>query len=274
MSKKQQILNEIKLDNHYESLNEVFEKLDNYQVDLPSHEDSKRLLLTLKPILAANIQREPGKIRFKEMMEANRVSVHKPEILQLIRLQSTLINKRFLFVTSILLIACIVLVRYYDISTSKFLVTLSPVLGILTFYYEYRAQIYKVEEIEAVCRYSRAQLALARIMVVVGYNLLFLTCLTFIINSSFSIAILKLIMDCLTPLLLSLGIALASSLKFGIAGGCMTAGIVWIIQITLLKGDFIFRFLLPNMTEAANNIVGIAFGLALIYHSVRRLAFR
>ncbi len=155
----------------------------------------------------------------------------------------------------------------FNSGSSKFLVAASPFLGILTLFYEYRARLYKVEEIEATCYFLPSQVAAGRILVVLGYNVILGIGATLIIET-YTFAIWNLIMNWLAPLLLIVGIALFTSLKFGIVGGCTVAGTVWSAQLLVMeKGTFIQLFL-PNLTDVVANIVSIFLGIGLLYISL------
>jgi len=268
MDKRQLILREIGEDPENSDMSCVFDQLDKYCIDLSSAEASKQLIQNLKPVLIREaIGERPGH-RFRDILADTRQQNSLPEIIQLVGSQAVLMSRWFIALTITFLVMGIMLISAFQNDWPKFLVTASPLLGLLTFFYEYRAQLYKVEEMEAVCRYSPAQVAAARILVVLGYNVLLCTAATLLVESSYKFTIWKLILNWLAPLLLILGIALFASLKSGIKGGCATAGAVWIAQITLMDGCSLLYFVLPNLTTVVTDIISMLFGMGLIYYSL------
>lgn len=269
MNKREKILGDIGEEQVNSDMNYVFDQLDTYHIPPPSIEATNQLIQTLKPIFSqerAGVNRER---RFREVMEDACSQNGIPVILQLVGSQTALMGKEFITLTMVLLVVGLLAANIFESSSSKFLITVSPFLGLLTLFYEYRARLYKVEEMEGTCRYSPAQVAAARILVVLGYNVVLCTAATVMIASSFAIVIGHLMMNWLAPLLLMIGIALFTSLKLGITGGCMTAGGVWAGQITLMDGDSFLHLLLPGLTTGTADAVSIVIGIGLLYFSLR-----
>lgn len=267
MEKREQILREIGEAPDNSPLYQVFDELDKYQLNPPPMEATKQLIQQLKPILAqetASVKREE---RFKEILANAQRSNSLPVILQLVGPQTALMSEWFVVGTIVFLILGIMLSSSFETNSLRFLIAVSPFLGLLTLLHEYRAQIYKVEEMEAACRYSPAQVATARIIVVLGYNVVLGTTGTLLIGSA-NIVIWKLIINWLGPLLLILGIALAASVKLGVLGGCMTAATVWLAQLTLMEGGSFLQLLIPNLTSVASDITSMFMGIGLIYFTL------
>ena len=269
MNKRQKLLGDIGEDRINTDMNDVFDQLDTYHIKPPSVEDTNQLIQNLKPVFRQERLGINQGRRFRDIMEDTRSQSRIPVILQLVEAQTALMGRGFITLTMAFLILGLLLANVFESSSSKFLVTASPFLGLLTLFYEYRAQLYKVEEMEGTCRYSPAQVAVARILVVLGYNVVLCTIATLMIESSVTVVILHLMMNWLAPLLLIGGIALFTSLKLGITGGCMTAGVVWTAQITLMNGNSFLHLLLPGLTNRVTDGVSLLLGIGLLYLSLR-----
>lgn len=269
MNIKQQILKELGEDSEDDKLNRIMDQLDNYQISPITAEATHQLIHKLKPVLA---QERLGLIqgqRFRNIMADTCNKNNVPIILQLVGPQTALMGRWFIALTIAFLALGLILTNFFESSSSDFLVAVAPLLGLLTFLYEYRAQIYKVEEMESACRYSSVQIAAARILVVLGYNVLLCTVATLVIDYSYNVVVWKVILNWLAPLILVLGIALLMSLKLGIPGGCSVAAVVWLIQITLVERGSLLYLLLPNMTGFATDLASVLLGSGLIYLSLR-----
>lgn len=269
MDKRQKILGDMGEELVNCDMSDVFDQLDTYHIKPPSIEDTNQLIQSLKPVFSQQRLGVTQGRRFRDIMEDTRSHSSMPAILQLVGLQTALMGRGFVTLTMAILILGVLLANLFESSSSKFLVTASPFLGLLTLFYECRAQLYKVEEMEGTCRYSPAQVAVARILVVLGYNVVLCTAATLMIESSLTVVIGHLIMNWLTPLLLIIGIALFTSLKLGITGGCITAGVVWAAQITLVDGNSVLLLFWPGLTNGVTNVISIVLGIGLLYLSLR-----
>jgi len=269
MNKREKILGDIGEDRIDSDMKRIFDQLDTYQIKAPSMEATNQLLENLKPIFREETAGTHQRRRFRDILEDTRSQRGIPVLLQLVGAQTALMSKGFITLTMALVVVGLLLANLFESSSSKFLITMSPFLGLFTLFYEYRARLYKVEEMEGTCRYSPVQVAAARLLVVLGYNVVLCTAATVMITSSFALVIGHLMMNWLAPLLLILGIALFTSLKLGIAGGCMTAGVVWAAQITLMDGASFLHLLLPGLTNGVANAVSMLFGIGLLYVTLR-----
>ncbi len=268
MNKRQEIVRDMDEELVNIDINDVFDQLDKYHIEPPSMEDTNQLIQSLKPVFIkenAAIRQGP---RFRDVVANARQNNAVPIILQLIESQTILMSRGFIFLTIALFVIGLLLANLFQSDSPRFLIIASPFLGLLTLFYEYRSQIYTVEEIEASCFYSPAQVATARILVVLSYNLMLCTVATVIIGPAYNIVFWNLMLNWLAPLLLMLGVALFTSLKFGITGGCMMAGALWTAQITLVDGVSFLHFLLPNLTTIFIDVVSMLLGIGLLYVSL------
>lgn len=266
MSNRREILRELDEASDQNGLNDVFDKLDSYAVAGPRPADTALLIARLKPVLAQETT-EAERQQFKAALIATRQRSGLPLILQLVGPQSALMSRWFVALTLALFSVGVALTDIFAGTLAKYLVTVSPLLGLMTLFYQYRAQVYKVEEMEAACRYSPAQIATARIVVVLGYNILLGTAAT-LAEWYYNAVVWGLVLNWLAPLLLILGIALFTSLKLGITGGCLAAGAVWVAQISLAEGGSLLRVVLPELAAGSTDTISIVLGVGLIYFSV------
>lgn len=268
MDKRQQILQELDLELEKKEMNNLFAQLDQYHISSPSIEDTDRLINTLKPVLAQ--ETSYTKRRFKEEINDSCHANKLPVILQLTALQTSLLKPWFIVGTIVIIVGGIILSKLFGSDATRFLVSAAPLLGLLTFYYEYRAQFYQVSEIEAACRYSASQLAVARILVVTGYNISLFSIASLCIDTAINQMLWQYMMSWLAPMVFILGVALFTSLQFGITGGCLTAGIVWLVKITLLNGDAGLTIMYPSLSLISINLISMIFGIGLICFSVMK----
>lgn len=249
----------------------IFEELNKYYVKPPSSEATAQLIQKLKPILAQETLGEKHEQRFRGIVENSRKDNKISVLLKLVAMQTALISRAFIALTVIFCAGGLMISSVFDANSITFLITVAPFLGILTFFYEYRAQLYNVGELEASCQYSPAQLVVARLLVVLGYNIALCTVATLVVSSAYNMVLWKLILNWLAPLVLILGIALSASLRIGITGGCVTAGILWAAKLTLASGGSFLGFLLPSLTGVVIDTFSILLGIGLIYVSINSL---
>lgn len=270
MDKRQQIMQELDLELEKKDMLNLFAQLDQYHINPPSVVDTHRLISSLKPVLAKETFEHCPKRRFKEEINDSCSGNKLPVILQLAGLQTSLLKPWFILVTIAILVGGMSLSSLFGSDATRFLVSAAPLLGLLTFYYECRAQFYQVSEMEAACRYSASQLAVARILVVVGYNISLFSIASLCIDTDIHQVLWQYVMSWLAPMVFILGVALFTSLHFGIAGGCLAAGVVWLVEITLLNGNTGFTILYPSLSLMSSNLISIIFGTGLIGFSVMK----
>jgi len=269
MEKRRQILREIGETPEDSNLSLVFDEMDKYPIDPPTSEATRLLIQRLKPVLARETAGMRRGARFRDILADTQQSKALPVILQLVGPQTALMSGWFVTGTIVFLVLGLILSGTFESGSFRFLVAVSPVLGLLTLLHEYRAQIYRVEEMEATCRYSPAQVATARIIVVLGYNVLLGTAATLLVETTINAMIWKLIVNWLGPLLLIVGIALAASVRLGILGGCLAAAAVWLAQITLVGEGSFLQLLSSELTGVGGDVASMLLGMGLIYLSLR-----
>ncbi|SMD15822.1 hypothetical protein [Sporomusa malonica] len=263
-NKKQQILAETGQDDN-EKLMHTLELLDSYKITPPSGQDTAKLIALLKPVLKEQIPLLPV-----DKSQPLPEFCGRLNMLQLVQPQAMLLSKWFMAMCTIILMSGLALTNAVDGNTLLFLANASPVLGILTVLYEFRAKHSGVSELEAACPYSPAQLATARLIVVLGFDILLCLLATPAVSYWQERVLWQVITSWLGPLLLMLGIALAASLRLGIAGGCLVSAVAWIVQLATAKGASLFSILLPGQPVYFSDILGMVSGAVLILYSYKR----
>lgn len=246
MDKYQEILSEIDKDENDEEMVAVLNKLSQYSVPKPTTAMTSSLLCNLKTVLQGNASHDSVPI----LKPVDRVAIERSASdgsllsgLRLVKLQLDILSWRFMAMTSVIIFAGIFLTNG-DRDSLIFLTNGAPILGLLTLFYEQRAELYGTNELEASCPYTPAQLASARIIVTLGYTIIVCLTATGMIALSFSdmltnekMLLGKTIFAWLAPMVFFLGVALAVSLRLGAMYGCGVAFIMWVAKIILEQSD-------------------------------------
>lgn len=258
MDKYQEILNEIDKDENDEEMVAVLNKLSEYTVPKPTAAMTSSLLCNLKAALQENASHDDVPI----LKPVDRVAIERSasdgsllSVLRLVKLQLNILSWRFMAMTSLLIFAGIFLTNG-DRAALVFLTNGAPVLGLLTLFYEQRAELYRTNELEASCPYTPAQLASARIIVTLGYTIIVCLAATGMIALSFSdmltnekMLLWKAIFAWLAPMVFFLGIALAVSLRLGAMYGCGASFIMWVAQIIFEQSEVGKSFIQINLVR-------------------------
>jgi len=248
LDKYQEILSEIDKDGNDKEMVDVLNKLSAYTVPQPTAAMTTSLLCNLKVVLQENETSACNEVPI--IKPADRVAVERPasdssllSVLRLVKPQLDILSWRFMMMTSLIIFAGIFLIKS-DTNSLIFLTNGAPILGLLTLFYEHRAQLYGTNELEASCPYTPAQLAGARIIVTVGYTIIVCLIATGMIALSFSnmlvnekMLLWKTILAWLAPMVFFLGVALAVSLRLGVMYGCGSAFFIWVAQIVFEQSD-------------------------------------
>lgn len=246
LDKYQEILSEIDKDANDKEMVEVLNKLSDYTVPESTAAMTSSLLSNLKVVL-----KETDSTANPEsplITPVGKVAVQRPDtgfgsIFRLVKPQINILGWRFMLMSSLIIFAGIILVQE-NRDSLNFLSNGAPILGLLTLFYEHRAELYGTNEMEASCPYTPAQLAGARIFVTLGYTIVVCLIATGGIALSHSntlinekIILWRTILEWLAPMVFFLGIALEVSLYYGIISGCGFAFILWIAQIIFEQSD-------------------------------------
>lgn len=263
--KKSQILSELESECTQESLVSTMEKLDHFTVESPSPESTNQLIAILKPELKKTLFENRTNPDERHANQFNRsISFQFVRIFQMIQLQTMLLSKAFILISVLGLLAGLVFTNLVHGDTMKYLAAVAPILGISTLFYEFRAKINGVRELEMVCPLSPAQLATARLIIVLTYDILLCLAVTPFVSYWQGDMFWNVLVAWLAPLIMMLGIILIVSLKAGIIGGCITATVVWLIQSVLGKGNPLIAFLMPDQPVIFANLFSLGLGLTFI----------
>lgn len=281
LDKYQEILSEIDKDTNDKEMVAVLNKLSDYTVSEPTPAMTNSLLSNLKVVLKENDSNEIPLITPVDKVAVQRSEAGLCSIFRLVKPQINILGWRFMLMSSLIIFAGIVLVQG-NRDPWIFLINGAPILGLLTLFYEYRAELYGTNELEASCPYTPAQLAGARIMVTLGYTIIVCLISTGMIAICYAgmmtnekIVLWQTILDWLAPMVFFLGIALAVFLHFGIISGCCSAFIIWVAQIAFEQSDVGKGFIKVNLGENGfiqrMPMVFLVIGLILIAIYIRCL---
>lgn len=287
MDKYQEILSEIDKDGNDKEMVDVLNKLSAYTVPQPTAAMTSSLLCNLKAALRET-ETSACCNEVPIIKTADGVAVQEPggdggllSILRLVKPQMNILSWRFIAMTSLIIFAGIFLTNG-DKNSLIFLTNGAPILGLLTLFYEHRAELHGTNELEASCPYTPAQLASARIIVTLGYTIIVCLIATGMIAISFSdmltnekMLLWQTILAWLAPMVFFLGVALAVSLHLGIMYGCGTAFVTWVAQIIFEQSDvgkgLIQISLVGNGLIQRMPMIFLVIGLLLIAMHIRYL---
>jgi hypothetical protein len=261
-AKPEQILAELEETTDRTALLHTMEQLDGYRVSPPSKQETAALIALLKPYLPEQTANSADPVQ--------ETLLRIPTVLQLVRPQMMLLNKWFVAVSVLFLLVGLGLTNAANGNTLKFLTNAAPLLGILTVFFEFRAKLSGMDELEAVCPYSPAQLATARLLVVLGYDILLCLAVTPLVGLWQGQLFWRVIVGWFAPLLMILGIALAVSLHFRVMNGCLIATAFWVLQIGLSEGKIVKLGLLFGQSPLKADLIRMGVGgLLLLYTFLR-----
>jgi hypothetical protein len=264
IEKKQALIAELG-ETDIDGLTKTLEVLDNYTVAPPSAEATDHLLA----IVTLGLPEQPVHEDFAAEKDIHFFILAR---LQLALSQARLFSCSFIAFSILLLLCGIGLTSMLNGDTVRFLANAAPLLGILTLLYQFRSNYNRMNELEATCPYTPAQLAAARLLLVLVYDTLLCLAATFLVSNN-HYELWQVIVHWLAPLFLTLGIALLSSLHFGIWGGCLLSTAVWVINLVASKdGKSIFSVLVPYTPIIYLDLIGTAIGLTLLAFAYRRLS--
>jgi hypothetical protein len=261
--KKTRLLHELNEELDKEGLLSTMHLLDKYTVAPPSAQATDNLIALLKPVLREQHVLTEAAVKKAWVPEYCKL----PNVLHLVQPQTMLLSKWFIALSILVILVGLGITIAMDGNTVKFLANAAPVLGILTVLYEFRSKLSGVSELEAACPYSPAQLATARLIVVLSYDILLCLAVTPVVSYWQGHVLWQVVVSWLAPLLLMLGIALSVSIRFGITGGCLVAATVWTFRLTAAYSNSVFSFLLSRQSA---DLISLAVGVGLLLYAYKR----
>jgi hypothetical protein len=238
-------------------------RLSEWQAPQPSPADTRRLVARLASALAAT---SPVRQAIREQRQRQRGGL--PWLLATARTQVSLFGLAFWLVSALVTLIGVgaVLGRVLD-EQDVLLAVSGPFLAYLGTSIAFRGPGLRVLELELVCLPSPLQLALARLVIVLGYDLGLGLILGLALWASGGGQVLALLLSWFMPLLLVAGLALLLSLRFSAQIASALAYGSWLIALAL---DSLSRLQVSLLTPPSEMLLGIL-GLALLAAALLRL---
>ena len=143
------------------------------------------------------------------------------------------------------------------LSTVTSLWLVSPILAVLGVYSGFQSSMYRVEELENACPISPLRLALARLLIILGYDGLLLGGLSLVLARLTGSGLFGgLIIHWLAPLVLVTGLSLVASLRFSLRVALTLAYAVWMTFVSLSTSGL--AFVSPQPLEGSLLLMGLA----------------
>ena len=243
-------------------------RLAEWQVPPASPIETQRLLARLTSEMPA-----PSPVR-----QAIRAHQHRPgaSLLQLLataRTQVSLFGLAFWLVSALvtLLGAMVVLIGAPSSGQELLLRASGPFLAYLGTVIAFRGFMERVLECELVCLPSPVQLALARLVIVLGYDLSLGLALLLTLWTGGAAQVLALMLSWFMPLLLVAGLALLLSLRLSIQTAAALAYGSWLAVLAINTISTLRAFPLLPLTSISDALLG---GLGLVLLAVALLRLR
>ncbi len=239
-------------------------RLSEWQAPQPSPADTQRLLARLAPQTPA---RSP--VRQAIRAQQQRRDLNLSWLLFLARTQVSLFGWAFWLVSALVTLvgAAVVLGSVLPDQGETLLRVLGPFLAYLGTVIAFRGTRLQVLELELVCLPSPVQLALARLVIVLGYDLGLGCVLGLMLWLSGSGQVLALLLSWFMPLLLVAGLALLLSLRLSAQAAAALAYGSWLAFLAL---DTLSPLQILSLTPFSDTLLG-GLGLALLAISLLRL---
>lgn len=197
-------------------------RLSEWQAPQPSPADTLRLLSRLTPELPAH---SPVRQAIREHRQ-HRISL----LLATARAQVSLFGLGFWLVSALITLVGAVVVLSKLLSDQDVVLRASgPLLAYLGTIVAFRGRGARVLELELVCLPSPLQLAMARLVIVLGYDVGLCLALALVLWAGGTGDVLALTLSWLMPLLLVAGLALLLSLRLSVQAAASLAYVSWLV---------------------------------------------
>lgn len=230
-------------------------RLAEWQAPQPSPADTQRLLVQLTSVLPAP---SPVRQAIRAYRQSQRGSL--AWLLSLARTQVSLFSLSFwlvsAFVTLLGAIVVLTIPRLED--PSFYLRAMGPLLAYLGTVSAFRGTQLRVLEFELVCLLTPWQLALARLVIVLGYDAGLGLLLGLMLWTGGAGSFLALTLSWLMPLLLVAGLALLLSLRLSVPVAAALAYGGWLALLALSATLQFQALLLTTLSEAMLGGIGLA----------------
>jgi hypothetical protein len=235
----------------YADLLPTLQRLSEWQAPQPSPADTRHLLARLAPELPA-----PSPVRQAiRAQRQRRIS----SLLALAQAQVSLLGPEFWLVSALItLLGVIVVLRRLLPDLELILRASGPLLTYLGTIVAFRGKEARVLELELVCLPSPLQLALARLVIVLGYDVGLSLALGFTLWAGGAGQALALTLSWLMPLLLVSGLALLLSLRFSMQAAASVAYGCWLAVVVISATANLQTLLLSPALLALPGCIGLA----------------
>lgn len=239
----------------------VVQRLADWPARTPGPDDTQRLVAALARLLPAP---SPVREAIREHVQQQGMGVRW--LLALARAQVSLFGLAFWLVSALItVVGAAVVLSDLPANQTLLLSVSGPFLAFLGALIAFRGTQRRVLEFELVCLPSPAQLAVARLVVVLGYDVGLGLALSLMLWAGGSAQALDLTLSWLMPLLLVAGLALVLSLRFATQTAATAAYGIWLALLTLAKAGPLSAFVLAPLAETLLGGLGVALlALALL----------
>jgi len=197
-------------------------RLSEWQAPQPSPADTRHLLARLVPELPAL---SPVRQAIREHQQRTCVAF----LLATARAQVSLFGLGFWLVSALVTLVGAVVVLSKVLPDQELVLRLSgPLLAYLGTIVAFRGRGARVLELELVCLPSPLQLAIARLVIVLGYDVSLCLALALVLWAGGTRDVLVLTLSWLMPLLLVAGLALLLSLRLSVQAAASLAYVSWL----------------------------------------------
>lgn len=242
-------------------------RLPEWQAPEPTPADTGRLLARLKPLLPT-VSPVRQAIHARQARRRSRLAV----LLETARIQVSILHPAFWLLSLLVIVAgAVAIVSGTKLEQGLLLRAIGPFLAYLSTTTAFRGSSLRVAEFELTCPPSPVQLAIARLVIVLGYDMGLGLLLSLSLWAAGSGSFLTLTLHWLMPLLLVAGLALLLSLRLGVYAAAALAYGGWLVFLAFDSDANLFNTspFIP-LTIGAEVVIGLV-GLASLAIALLRI---
>jgi hypothetical protein len=229
----------------------ALQRLSEWQAPQPSAADTRRLLAYLTPALPVP---SPVRQAIREYRQR-----HISLLLSIARAQVSLLGLEFWLVSALITLLGVIVVLSRLLPDQELVLRASgPLLAYLGTIIAFRGKDARVLELELVCLSSPLQLALARLVIVLGYDVGLSLALGLALWAGGSGQALALTLSWLMPLLLVAGLALLLSLRLSMPAAASVAYGCWLAFLAISTASPLQTLLLSPALLILPGCIGLA----------------
>ena len=242
-------------------------RLNAWQAPTPTAADTHRLLARLLPAL-------PGVSPVRQTLRERRLSQRGrlAALLEVARTQVSIFHPSFWFLSAVVMLAgAVVMLSRASLDQSLLLRALGPFLAYQGTTTAFRGGGLRVLEFELTCPPSPVQLALARLVIVLGYDVGLGLLVSLALWAQGTASFLTLSLSWLMPLLLVAGLALSLSLRLPVQTAAALSYGGWLTLLALdATGGLVLQAPLIPLSAGVEGVMGLL-GLALLAIALLRI---